>query len=83
MVTKRSHIVKQTSSFQRQVCLSMCDLFVTTRVEATFWLLFQPDQFTVIGRRPLVLHAKIQFKEQKCIEILKNPEEYPIFVFFW
>ena len=30
-VTKMSHILKQTWSFQLQVCLSMCDLFVTTR----------------------------------------------------
>ena len=28
---KRSHILKQTCSFQLQVCLSMWDLFVTTR----------------------------------------------------
>ena len=28
MVTKRSHILKQTCSFQVQVCLSMCDLFL-------------------------------------------------------
>ena len=31
MVTKRSHILKQTCSCQPQVCLSMCDLFVTTK----------------------------------------------------
>ena len=31
MVSKRSYILKQTCSFQLQVCLSMCDLFVTTR----------------------------------------------------
>ena len=31
MVTERSYILKQTCSFQLQVCLSMCDLFVTTR----------------------------------------------------
>ena len=31
VVTKRSTILKQTCSFQLQVCLSMCDLFVTTR----------------------------------------------------
>ena len=28
---KRSHVLKQSCSFQLQVCLSMCDLFVTTR----------------------------------------------------
>ena len=37
MVTKRSHILKQTCSWtlsvQLQVCLSMCDLFVITRHE--------------------------------------------------
>ena len=31
MVTKKSHILKQTWSFQLQICLSMCVLFVTTR----------------------------------------------------
>ena len=31
VVAKRSHIFKQTGSFQLQVCLNMCDLFVTTR----------------------------------------------------
>ena len=31
MVTKRSDILKQTCSFQMQVCLNMCDLFVTMR----------------------------------------------------
>ena len=30
MLTERSYILKQTSSFQLQVCLSMSDLFVTT-----------------------------------------------------
>ena len=29
--TKRSHILKQTCSFQLQVCLSMCDLLVDIR----------------------------------------------------
>ena len=29
--TKRSHIFKQTCNFQLQVCLSVCDLFVTTK----------------------------------------------------
>ena len=33
MVTKRSHILKQTCSFQLQGGLSLCDLFVTTRPE--------------------------------------------------
>ena len=28
MVTKRSHILKQTCSWKVQVCLSMCDLFL-------------------------------------------------------
>ena len=28
MVTKISHILKQTCSFQLQVCLSVCDLFL-------------------------------------------------------
>ena len=28
---KKARILKQTCSFQLQVCLSMCDLFVTTR----------------------------------------------------
>ena len=28
---KRSYILKQNSSLQLQVCLSMCDFFVTTR----------------------------------------------------
>ena len=28
---KRSHILKQTCSFQLKVYLSICDLFVTTR----------------------------------------------------
>ena len=27
---KRSHILKQTYTWKLQVCLSMCDLFVTT-----------------------------------------------------
>ena len=31
MVTKRSHMLKQTCTFQLQVCLSMRDLFVGTR----------------------------------------------------
>ena len=31
VVTKRSHILKQTFSWKLQVCLSMCDIFVTTR----------------------------------------------------
>ena len=31
VVTKRSHILKQTWSWKMQVCLSMCDLFVTTK----------------------------------------------------
>ena len=31
MITKRSHILKQTCSWYLQVCLSMCDLSVTTR----------------------------------------------------
>ena len=31
MVTKRSHVLKKTCSWKLQVCLSMCDLFVTTR----------------------------------------------------
>ena len=30
VVTKKSHIIKQTCSFQLHVCLSMRDLFVTT-----------------------------------------------------
>ena len=29
--TKRSHVLKQTCSFQLQACLSMCDLLVDTR----------------------------------------------------
>ena len=33
MVTKRSHIIKQTCRFHPHVCLSMCGLFVTTRHE--------------------------------------------------
>ena len=28
MSTKRSHILKQTCSFQLQICLSMCDILV-------------------------------------------------------
>ena len=31
LVTKRSHILKETCSFELQVCLSICDFFVTTR----------------------------------------------------
>ena len=31
MSTKRLHILKQTCSFQLQVCLSMCDLLVDIR----------------------------------------------------
>ena len=31
VVTKRSHRLKQTCSWKLQVCLSLCDLFVTTR----------------------------------------------------
>ena len=31
MSTKKSHIPKQTCSFQLQVCLSMCDLLVDIR----------------------------------------------------
>ena len=30
VVTKRSHILKQTYIFQLQLCLSMCHFFVTT-----------------------------------------------------
>ena len=33
MSTKRSHILKQTCSFQLQVCLSMCDILVDIRHE--------------------------------------------------
>ena len=31
VVTKSLHMLKQTCSFQQQVCLSMPDLFATTR----------------------------------------------------
>ena len=31
MVTKRSHILKQTCKWKLQVCLSMCDLFVALK----------------------------------------------------
>ena len=39
VVTKRSHILKQICSFQVQLGLSMCDLFVTTRhYGVNYWL---------------------------------------------
>ena len=44
MVTKRSYILKQTCSFQLQVFLSMCDLFVTTRhYRVKMQISIQPD----------------------------------------
>ena len=33
MSTKRSHILKQTCSFQLQVCLSRCDILVQSSVQ--------------------------------------------------
>ena len=40
MVTKRSHILKPSCTWKLQICLSMCDLFVTTmhwRVKTSLW----------------------------------------------
>ena len=41
MVTKRSHLLKQTCRFQPQFCSSMCDLFVTTRHQKAKSKIFQ------------------------------------------
>ena len=37
MSTKRSHILKQTCSFQLQVCLSRCDILVQSSVQVQIY----------------------------------------------
>ena len=47
VVANRSHTIKQTCSFQLQVCISMCDLFVTTR----HWRVKINEILDIEGRR--------------------------------
>ena len=44
VVTKRSHILKQTCSWKLRVCLIICDLFVTTRHLRFNWISIFPYQ---------------------------------------
>ena len=80
MVTKRSHILKQTCSWKLQVCLSTCDLFVTTRVNPEIVLYglcaFRKQCHKIFYRQI----KKITNIQKLCIQSLKNA---PLNKCFW
>ena len=68
MVTKRSHILKQTCSFQMQVCLSMCDLLLPQGIEGlkdqlghySFAELRQSSKFKMAFNHALALKKRLK-----------------------
>ena len=87
MVTKRSHILKQTCSFELQVCLNMCDLYVTTRHERVNNLIHKTIAIFVVSIKNLqnficlvlfsIKHKKKEnniqkYLSEKCLEKIKQ-----------
>ena len=58
MVIKRSHMVKQTCYFQLQICLSICDLYVTTRIKGLKNIFSWPIN---IDRNNVLKHKNLLF----------------------
>ena len=59
MFTKRSHILKQTCSFQLQVYLNMCDLSVDIRHERV-----KPNDYKVLQLRLEIRNQRVKMGEE-------------------